>query len=129
MTKKYKSYKGPMMHRGIDDLKSLHPWVSTMQGDHMWSDKVDEDHTYLMESYSWSGIDLTSQKAIDEEIARRKAWNEEYVRGLLINGSYGEDIGQNEIKMIVDSFWDKSIGSQPKSSYKMIFLDHGKTKT
>ena len=121
-----KSYKFKV-RRGINDLTSIHPWVASSQGDHSYSDKVTDEHDWLM--FIFDGIDKTNQDAIDIEIERRIQYNKDYVVELMKSGDYGSVI-EHTLILKNNPMFDKDISSieSPVESYKFVMLDLSKDK-
>ena len=67
--------------KGIDDLKSLYAFVGNSQGDSSASNSIEE----YQAAKGWMSFvfdcNLT-QEAIEEEIQKRKSWNDAYIKEL-----------------------------------------------
>jgi hypothetical protein len=68
-TNNYKKYIGTDIIQGITDLKNIHPWIASSQGDHSYADKIENSNEWLM--FSFNGILKTNAVAIKDEIKNR----------------------------------------------------------
>lgn len=75
--------------RGITDLLSTHPWVGGAQGDESYSDKIEDNHDWMVTNFG-NKFDYTNQEIIDQEIKRRVEYNNGYIQSLKEKGKYGE---------------------------------------
>jgi hypothetical protein len=109
--------------KGIDDLKGLYAFVGNSQGDTNCSNSI----TDYLSSQGWMSFvfdcELTDQ-AIQEEILKRKAWNEQYIQDLKESNEYGQEV-EYSMNIEHNSLFDKASDDKgyPLSSYRFIFLD------
>ena len=109
--------------KGIDDLKGLYAFVGNSQGDTRCSNLISD----YIASEGWMSFvfdcELTDE-AIQQEIVKRKSWNEQYIQELKESNEYGQEV---EYSMGIEHnpLFDKSLDDKeyPLSSYSFIFLD------
>lgn len=115
------------IRKGIDDLKSLFAFHGASQGD--------ETRTNSIEAYEQSkgwllftfDCELTNE-AIAAEVEKRKLWNEEYLKQLEKDGTFGEDV-EHTINLQHNPAFDALINASDSplnaalSSYSFIILD------
>lgn len=109
---------------GINDLKSLFAFEGNSQGDTSCSNSIEE----FIASKGWMSFmfkcDLTKE-AIDEELAQRKLWNDNYIKELKENGTFGEDYCTN-VSIELDPLYDSPISlesAKPLMSHRITILD------
>ena len=113
--------------KGINDLKSLYAFVGNSQGDSSASNSIEE----YQAAKGWMSFvfdcELT-QEAIEEEIQKRKSWNETYIKELKETGEYGKVYFIN-VQVELDPIYDAPTKSAPVAeSFRMEFLDLSKHK-
>ena len=113
--------------KGINDLKSLYAFVGNSQGDSSASNSIEE----YQAAKGWMSFvfdcELT-QEAIEEEIQKRKSWNETYIKELKETGEYGKVYFIN-VQVELDPIYDAPTKSTPVAeSFRMEFLDLSKHK-
>lgn len=113
--------------KGIDDLKSLYAFVGNSQGDSSASNSIEE----YQAAKGWMSFVFDcklTQEAIEEEIQKRKAWNESYIKELEETEEYGKVYFIN-VEVELDPIYDAPIKSTPAAeSFRMEFLDLSKHK-
>ncbi len=113
--------------KGIDDLKSLYAFVGNSQGDSSASNSIEE----YQAAKGWMSFVFTcelTQEAIEEEIQKRKSWNDAYIKELKETGEYGKIYYVN-IQLELDPIYDAPTKSAPVAeSFRMEFLDLSKHK-
>ena len=113
--------------KGINDLKSLYAFVGNSQGDSSASNSIEE----YQAAKGWMSFvfdcELT-QEAIEEEIQKRKSWNDAYIKELKETGEYGKVYFIN-VQVELDPIYDAPTKSAPVAeSFRMEFLDLSKHK-
>lgn len=119
-----KEYKGPMQYKGIDDLLPELPYRCMDYGSEGCLSRYGKDNPYYM--YLFIGIDENDDNAIEEEILRRKAYNNDYIRDLKESGEYNSELGQVSLFIEEDEEFDKScleFGESVSYKYDIIFLE------
>jgi hypothetical protein len=129
MEKKFKTYQGPNIKLGIDNLKNEHPWRGNSQGDYSWSDELEvglASEGWM--SFMFDGIDMYDEEAVQLEILRRKKYNRDYIKQLKRDGKYGKEIEGVKFTLVEHSLYDrvKERPLTPSESYKMTFIDFSK---
>ena len=113
--------------KGINDLKSLYAFVGNSQGDSSASNSIEE----YQAAKGWMSFVFDcefTQEAIEEEIQKRKSWNETYIKELKETGEYGKVYFIN-VQVELDPIYDAPIKSAPVAeSFRMEFLDLSKHK-
>ena len=113
--------------KGIDDLKGLYAFVGNSQGDSSASNSIEE----YQAAKGWMSFVFTcelTQESIEEEIQKRKSWNDAYIKELKETGEYGKIYYVN-IQVELDPIYDTPIKSTPAAgSFRMEFLDLSKHK-
>ena len=87
----FRTYQGPPIRLGIDDLKTEYAFHGNSQGDTSCTNDVKQ----YVASDGWlscwfKDIDPLNQEEIDKEVERRKEWNKLYVKKLKKQGTYGK---------------------------------------
>ncbi len=125
-----KKYKIPNGKKGITDLKGTHAFVSSMQGDHSWTNNTSEVNEYLMKSFHFK--DCNTQEEIDERVKQNTDWNEAYIKELVRNGEYGEEYETGYVYLEENPLFDKPVvetdNPHPLSSYSFVFIDYSQDK-
>lgn len=124
---KFKTYTG-VCRLGIDDLLGLSAYVGSWgQGDHYYSNNPNITHPDYV-SFVFDCEE--SQKAINEELEFRKAWNEAYIKQLKESGEYGKEVEGATITLIPNPRYDFTgmpiVGNISPDSWRMEILDFGK---
>ena len=111
--------------KGINDLKSLYAFVGNSQGDSSASNSIEEYQAAKGWMIFVFDCELT-QEAIEEEIQKRKSWNETYIKELKETGEYGKVYFIN-VQVELDPIYDAPTKITPAAeSFRMEFLDLSK---
>lgn len=113
--------------KGINDLKSLYAFVGNSQGDSSASNSIEE----YQAAKGWMsfvfGCELT-QEAIEEEIQKRKSWNDAYIKELKETEEYGKVYFIN-VQVELYPIYDTPTKITPAAeSFRVEFLDLSKHK-
>ena len=85
----YRTYRGAPIRKGIDDLKCIHPWGPTAQGDTSYADRIEDSNDWL--AFQFDECDEHDAEGIKLAIANRIKWNEDYIAELKRTGEYGKE--------------------------------------
>lgn len=114
---------------GIDDLKSLFAFHGNSQGDRTVTNSIDDFNN----SKGWLSFlfdcELT-EEAIAKEIKRRIRWNNNYIKKLKREGSFGKEY-ENVLEIVKHPIFDEPINNlnvadAPLTSYSFLLLDTNK---
>ena len=121
----YRIYKGRNIRKGIDDLKCIHPWGPTAQGDTSWADRIEDSNEWL--AFYFDECDEHDAEGIKKAIVDRIKWNEEYITELKRIGEYGKETEGITLILMEDVFKDNSRKeNSPISSYSFDVFDFSK---
>ena len=119
----YRIYKGRNIRKGIDDLKCIHPWGPTAQGDTSWADRIEDSNDWM--AFYFDECDEHDAEGIKKAISDRVKWNEDYIEELKRTGEYGKEIEGVTLKVKVDPLMDRVSKTEtyPFSSYSYDIFD------
>lgn len=111
--------------KGIDDLQNIYAWRGNSQGDESYTNLISvglASDGWM--SYHFKDIPINDQDAINQESARRKKANDDYIAKLKEEGKYGEEFTVT-FHVKPNAIFDHPMNttSLPLESAKLIFID------
>jgi len=120
-----KTYKGPDLFKGINDLKEVKAFLGNSQGDETRTNSVEAFKAakgWLSVSQEFKNIDYLNQEKVDELSDTLQKENDEYIKLLKETGEYGKFDGNITFSLMEDPLMDKTSKSK-KSSLKFDIID------
>ena len=101
----FRTYRGRNIRKGIDDLKCIHPWGPTAQGDTSWADRIEGSNDWM--AFYFDECDEHDAEGIKQAIINRIKWNEDYIAELKRTGEYGKETEGITLVLQYDPIFDE----------------------